>query len=83
MASAEDISAPRSSMMMARQGPLAIPGCSGGAGCTFAERRDLKMELAVDLILSQPARDRHSARHDSAKAAEYVRASRTSGDFTS
>src|SRR5262252_4658251 len=88
MASAEATSAPRSSMMIARRGPrtggVTVGGVSGGAaGSTFAGRRDLKMELAADLILSQPARERQSARQESAKAADDGRANRAVGDFTS
>ena len=76
-------------MMIARRGPrtvgVTVAGVSGGggAGATFAGRRDLKMELAADSILSQPAREKQSARKESAKAADDGRANRAMGDFTS
>lgn len=74
-------------MMIARRGPLTVGvtvgGVSGRVGSTFAWRRDLKMELAADLILSQPEREKQSARQESAKAADDGRANRAIGDFTS
>ena len=74
-------------MMIARRGPrtvgVTVGGFSGGAGSTFRGRRDLTMELAADLILSQPAREKQSARQESAKAADDGRANRAIGDFTS
>ena len=70
-------------MMIARRGPLTGEGCSGGAGCTFAACRDLKMEFAADLILSQPQRDKQTARHESAETADNRGATREIGDSTS
>ena len=74
-------------MMIARRGPLTVGatvgGVSGGAGSTFAGCRDLKKELAADLILSQADREKQSARQESAQAADDGRANGRIGDFTS
>src|SRR6516162_2069987 len=87
MASAAATSAPGSSMMIARRGPLTVGvtvgGVSAGAGATFRGPRGLKRELGRVWCLSQPEREKQSARQESAKAADDGRANRAIGDFTS